>query len=97
MKVISAVRRREKSCFLENISLKLRESGVHEETIIYLNLDERGYINIRTARCAAKKEFCSLRAKTQRRLLTNMLCENSAYKDESGLLLKLSNADALRL
>ncbi len=34
---------------METVSLELRERGVHEENIIYLNLDKRGYRNIKTA------------------------------------------------
>ena len=49
IKVITGVRRCGKSCLMETISLELREAGVRDENIIYLNLDKRGYRNIKTA------------------------------------------------
>ena len=49
IKVIAGVRRCGKSCLMETIALELKETGVHEESIIYLNLDKRGYRHIKTA------------------------------------------------
>lgn len=49
IKVITGVRRCGKSCLMETISLELKENGVRDENIIYLNLDKRGYRNIKTA------------------------------------------------
>ena len=49
IKVIAGVRRCGKSCLMETIALELKEAGVHEENIIYLNLDKRGYRHIKTA------------------------------------------------
>ncbi len=49
IKVIVGVRRCGKSCLMETIALELKEAGVHEENIIYLNLDKRGYRHIKTA------------------------------------------------
>ena len=49
IKVIVGVRRCGKSCLMETIALELKESGVKEENIIYLNLDRRGYRHIKTA------------------------------------------------
>ena len=49
IKVIVGVRRCGKSCLMETIALELKEAGVHEENIIYLNLDRRGYRHIKTA------------------------------------------------
>ncbi len=49
VKVITGIRRCGKSCLMETIADELRESGVPEENIIYLNLDKRGYRNIKTA------------------------------------------------
>ncbi len=49
IKVITGVRRCGKSCLMETISLELRENGISEDNIIYLNLDKRGYRNIKTA------------------------------------------------
>ena len=49
IKVITGVRRCGKSCLMETIRQELMESGVPNSQIIYLNLDKRGYRNIRTA------------------------------------------------
>ena len=49
IKVITGVRRCGKSCMMETISLELRENGVRDENIIYLNLDKRGFRKIKTA------------------------------------------------
>ena len=49
IKVITGIRRCGKSCLMETIAEELRETGVSEENIIYLNLDKRGYRNIKTA------------------------------------------------
>lgn len=48
IKVITGIRRCGKSCLMETIAEELRETGVSEENIIYLNLDKRGYRNIKT-------------------------------------------------
>ncbi|MBR5981867.1 MAG: ATP-binding protein [Firmicutes bacterium] len=49
IKVITGVRRCGKSCLMETIRQELMESGIPNSQIIYLNLDKRGYRNIRTA------------------------------------------------
>ena len=49
IKVITGVRRCGKSCLMETISRELRENGVSDENIIYLNLDKRGFRNIKTS------------------------------------------------
>ena len=49
IKVITGVRRCGKSCLMETISRELRENGVPDKNIIYLNLDKRGFRNIKTA------------------------------------------------
>ena len=49
IKVITGVRRCGKSCLMETISLELKERGVRDENIIYLNLDKRGFRKIKTA------------------------------------------------
>ena len=49
IKVITGVRRCGKSCLMETISLELKENGVCDENIIYLNLDKRGFRKIKTA------------------------------------------------
>ena len=49
IKVITGVRRCGKSCLMETISLELKENGVRDENIIYLNLDKRGFRKIKTA------------------------------------------------
>lgn len=49
IKVITGVRRCGKSCLMETISCELRESGVSDENIIYLNLDKRGFRSVKTA------------------------------------------------
>ena len=48
IKVITGVRRCGKSCLMETIIDELKESGVKEQTIIYLNLDKRGFRKIKT-------------------------------------------------
>ena len=48
IKVITGVRRCGKSCLMETAADEIRESGVLKENIIYLNLDKRGYRNIKT-------------------------------------------------
>ena len=49
IKVITGVRRCGKSCLMETIVKELRESGVDDHHIIYLNLDKRGFRSIKTA------------------------------------------------
>lgn len=49
IKVITGVRRCGKSCLMETISLELKENGVRDENIIYLNLDKRGFRKIKSA------------------------------------------------
>ncbi len=48
IKVITGVRRCGKSCLMECIAGELRERGVAEKDIVYLNLDKRGYRSIKT-------------------------------------------------
>ncbi len=48
IKVITGVRRCGKSCLMETIAAELRESGIPEDNIIFLNLDKRGYRRIKT-------------------------------------------------
>ena len=49
VKAITGVRRCGKSCLMETVANEIKESGVPAENIIYLNLDKRGYRNIKTA------------------------------------------------
>ena len=49
IKVITGVRRCGKSCLMETIANEIKNSGIPKENIIYLNLDKRGYRNIKTA------------------------------------------------
>lgn len=49
IKVISGIRRCGKSCLLLSVMEELRAEGVPEEAIVYLNLDRRGFKNIRRA------------------------------------------------
>ena len=49
IKVITGVRRCGKSCLMATIREELIESGVPEKNIVYLNLDARGYRNVKTA------------------------------------------------
>ena len=49
IKVISGIRRCGKSCLLLSVMEELRDEGVPEEAIVYLNLDKRGFKNIRQA------------------------------------------------
>lgn len=59
IKVITGVRRCGKSCLMEIIASEIREKGVPEENIIYINLDKRGFKSIKTAdaleRCIDKR------------------------------------------
>ncbi len=50
IKVISGIRRCGKSYFLKSIIQELLESGVNEKDIIYIELDKRGYKNIKTSK-----------------------------------------------
>lgn len=49
IKVITGVRRCGKSCLMESIAMELRESGIDEHHIVYLDLDIRTYRKIKTA------------------------------------------------
>ena len=49
IKVISGIRRCGKSCLLLSVMEELRNGGVPEEAIVYLNLDKRGFKSIRRA------------------------------------------------
>ena len=49
IKVITGVRRCGKSSLMETIAAEIVESGVPESNIIYIDLDKRGFKNIRTA------------------------------------------------
>ncbi|MBQ6471768.1 MAG: ATP-binding protein [Victivallales bacterium] len=47
IKVITGIRRCGKSCLLESIMQELREAGIPDKDIIYLNLDRKNYISIK--------------------------------------------------
>ena len=47
IKVITGVRRCGKSCLMQTIADELRERGVKDENIIFIDLDKRGYRQIR--------------------------------------------------
>lgn len=49
IKVITGVRRCGKSSLMQMIAEELRESGVPEAQIVFLNLDKRGYRKVKTA------------------------------------------------
>ena len=49
IKVITGVRRCGKSSLMETIAQELSDSGVAPENIVYLDLDKRGFKNIKTA------------------------------------------------
>lgn len=49
IKVITGVRRCGKSCLMRTIAEELAESGVSAENIIFLNLDKRGFRDVKTA------------------------------------------------
>ena len=49
IKVITGVRRCGKSSLMETIANEIRDKGVPETNIIYIDLDKRGYRNIKTA------------------------------------------------
>ena len=48
IKVITGVRRCGKSCFMQTISQELVESGVDPISILYIDLDERGFRSVKT-------------------------------------------------
>ena len=48
IKVITGVRRCGKSSLMQTIVEEILEKGIAEENIIFLNLDKRGYRNIKT-------------------------------------------------
>ena len=48
IKVITGVRRCGKSCLMQMIADELREQGISEEQIVFLDLDRRGYRKIKT-------------------------------------------------
>ena len=48
IKVITGIRRCGKSCFLLSVMEDLKASGIDEKDILYLNLDKRGYRQIKT-------------------------------------------------
>lgn len=50
IKVISGIRRCGKSFFLKSIIQELLENGVNEKDIIYIELDKKGYKNIKTSK-----------------------------------------------
>lgn len=49
IKVITGIRRCSKSSLMETIAEELKDTGVFAGNIIYIDLDKRGYKNIRTA------------------------------------------------
>ena len=54
IKVITGVRRCGKSSLMQTIADEIKERGVPETNIIYLDLDKRGYKNIKTAAALEK-------------------------------------------
>ncbi len=50
IKVISGIRRCGKSFFLKSIIQELLENGIKEKDIIYIELDKKGYKNIKTSK-----------------------------------------------
>lgn len=50
IKVISGIRRCGKSFFLKSIIQELLENGINEKDIIYIELDKKGYKDIKTAK-----------------------------------------------
>ena len=48
IKVITGIRRCGKSCFLLSVMEDLKQRGVSENDIVYLNLDKRGFTKIKT-------------------------------------------------
>lgn len=48
IKVISGIRRCGKSCFMLSVIEDLKQNGVADKDIIYLNLDKRGFTKIKT-------------------------------------------------
>lgn len=47
IKVITGVRRCGKSCLMQTIAEELAQSGVPEENILYMNLDQRGFRSVK--------------------------------------------------
>ncbi|MFR4548435.1 MAG: AAA family ATPase [Bifidobacterium breve] len=48
IKVITGIRRCGKSCLLRSVADELRDCGVPESNIVFLNLDRREYRSVRT-------------------------------------------------
>ena len=48
IKVITGIRRCGKSCFLESVIDELKNKGVLDKDVIYISLDKKEYINIKT-------------------------------------------------
>ena len=49
IKVVTGVRRCGKSCLMETVAEEIKEQGIADEQIVYLNLDRRPYRSIKTA------------------------------------------------
>ena len=49
IKVITGIRRCGKSCLMQTIAEELEESGIPRDNIFYINLDKKGYKNIKKA------------------------------------------------
>ena len=56
IKVISGIRRCGKSFFLKSIIQELLENGINEKDIIYIELDKKGYKDIKTSKQLEKVE-----------------------------------------
>ncbi|WP_418844785.1 ATP-binding protein [Parafannyhessea umbonata] len=48
IKVVTGIRRCGKSCLMETVAEELRERGVAEDHIVYLDLEKRGFRSVRT-------------------------------------------------
>ena len=48
IKVITGIRRCGKSCLMQTIAEELKEAGIPDENIVYINLDKRGFKSIKT-------------------------------------------------
>ena len=49
IKVVTGVRRCGKSCLMETVADEIKEQGIVDEQIVYLNLDRRPYRSVKTA------------------------------------------------
>ena len=66
IKVITGIRRCGKSCLMATIAEELRNRGVEDKDIIYLDLDKRGNRSIKTTSNTSSSTRCRTSEATRR-------------------------------